>query len=176
MIYALTDTETTNLVQALGCPLSYQPHIIEVGIILINSEFKTIKKYESLVKPPISIPPYITKITGISDYHVRYSPKFKKISNKISKLFKKADFFVAHNATFDYAMYNIEAQRINANLNLPKKLICTAEQSFHFNGHRLKLDQLFEELGYGHFKKHHRAMADTKVLIKILKGIGYELD
>ena len=62
------DTETTGLPAADAAPLAKQPHIIEFAAIKLDEDtLEEVSRLEFLSKPPIDLPPIITKITGITD-------------------------------------------------------------------------------------------------------------
>lgn len=169
----LVDIETTDLVQPLGCAIEHQPHIIEVGAIQITPSFKIIKKFETLVKPPVPIPVFITRHTGISDMMVMNAPEFWQITKRLAKVFKGAQVFCSHNVMFDRTVLEVELKRAKKKKKfpMPPQNYCTAEQSFHICGHRMKLEQLFEHITGEVKPTQHRAMADCKDLLKIYKGL-----
>lgn len=172
---ALVDLETTGLQEPIACDLSFQPYIIEICIMVVNNKGKEIDFFNSLVKPPVQVPEYITSITGISDIDLNKAPSFSDIYKKINKVFSKADVFVAHNCCFDYNILNYEFLRISKkhfkNSNLPKKLFCTVEQSKHLKGFRLKLNELYFLLTKKDMKGHHRAKNDVLALYECYRRL-----
>lgn len=171
----IVDTETTNLTRCCASHIDFQPYVIEVFIYRVDHKFRKIDQFESLIKPPVTIPGFITRITGINDIRVRNAPKFKHIIKPIKKIFKGAGTFVAHNATFDIDMLNYEAIRSGVNLKFPKETFCTVEQSMHFFGYRMKNLELFTMLtGAKEIPDQHRAKADVMATLenyKILRGL-----
>ncbi len=150
-LYAIIDVETTG----------GQPHndkIIEIAVVLHDGQ-KVIDKYESLVDPERSIPPTITRLTGISNEMVANAPKFYEIAKKLIELTEEA-VFVAHNVRFDYNFVKEEYRRLG--YVFTKKQLCTVRLSRQtFPGlASYSLGNLIT-----HFKiqvsDRHRAMADT---------------
>lgn len=171
----IVDTETTNLTRCCASDIAFQPYIIEVYAYRVDYQFNKIGEFHSLVNPPVSIPNFITRITGINDIRVRNAPKFKKILKPLTKIMKGAGTFVAHNATFDRDMIDYEGKRAGVDIAFPKDLFCTVEQSMHFFGYRLKALELFTHLtGKKEIPNQHRAKADVMATFenyKILRGL-----
>ena len=171
------DTETTGLVDSLGCELEHQPHMIEICIIKTDSKAKKIiGEFTTLIKPPVEIPYHVTaKVHGIDDYMVRNSPTFEKVFPKIKKIIKGAKTMVAQNLPFDKNMIEIEAERLSIKVKLPPKLFCTIEQSMHFKGFRLSSAELYDSAKGKKIKGQHRARADVLAMIKYYRKIksGY---
>lgn len=66
------DTETTGLLNPDENELINQPHIIEMYLVRLNydkesGEFHLVDEVETFIRPPVPVPPIITKITGIDD-------------------------------------------------------------------------------------------------------------
>ena len=112
--YAVIDIETTG-----GLPR--RDKIIEVGIILYDGE-KEIDRFESLVDPGITIPPQITRLTGITNQMVEDAPKFFEVARKIVEITQGA-VFVAHNVRFDYNFIREEFARLG--YTYTRKQLCT---------------------------------------------------
>ena len=68
MKYAIIDLETTG-----GSMKTTK--ITEIAIFISDGE-RIIDEYSSLVNPEKSIPPFITRLTGINDEMVKNAPKF----------------------------------------------------------------------------------------------------
>lgn len=91
--YAIIDIETTG-------GLAKRDKITEIGVVVHDGE-KIVETFQSLVNPGRSIPPNITRITGITDDMVVDAPRFFEIAKRIVELTEGA-IFVAHNVRFDY--------------------------------------------------------------------------
>ena len=112
--YAVIDIETTG-----GLPR--RDRIIEIGIILYDGE-KELDRFESLIDPGISIPPQITRLTGIHSGMVEAAPKFFEVAKQIVELTEGA-IFVAHNVRFDYNFIREEFSRLG--YTFTRKQLCT---------------------------------------------------
>ena len=73
--YAIVDLETTG-------GMFKRDRITEVGIVIYDGE-EILETYQSFVNPERSIPPQITRLTGITDEMVAYAPKFYEIAKDI---------------------------------------------------------------------------------------------
>lgn len=112
--YAVIDIETTG-----GQPR--HDRIIEIGIILFDGE-KEIDRFSSLIDPGISIPPQITRLTGITSQMVAGAPKFYEIAKQIV-LMTEGAVFVAHNVRFDYNFIREEFYKLG--YTYTRKQLCT---------------------------------------------------
>ncbi len=139
---------------------------IEVGIVRIEN-LEIVDTFQSFFNPGISIPPFISQLTGIENEDLIDAPKFENVATEI-KEFISDSVLVGHNLQFDYAFLKSEFNQ--ANIILPNlEQICT-----------LKLSRrLFPELkskSLGNMAKHlrvrhknvHRALSDATVTAKIL--------
>jgi DNA polymerase III epsilon subunit-like protein len=160
------DTETTGLINNRRLPLDKQPHITEFfGVLVDLKTGKMTKKVSTLVKPPVHIPPEVTKITGINDATVAEAPPFADVSEMIFSALEAAPVVIAHNLSYDVDMIELEAERLKVKVKWPKK-ICTVEQTIHIKSFRLKLSLLHEHLFGVPFDGAHRAEADVMALVK----------
>lgn len=172
-LICFADTETTDLLKAKPTKLDLQPHIIEVGIVVLQHK-KIIYEYETLIKPPVVIPYHITKITGITNEMVDFKPRFKEVYKPIKKGLEMGKILVAHNLPFDYWILRNEFKRIDKKLKLPdeENLFCTIEQSMIEKGFRLTSSEIHKiATGKEKIKKIHRALPDVKAMIKYYEYI-----
>ena len=99
------DLETTGL-------SSSTEFIIEIGAMKFI-DGKPVESYESLVKPPISIPKFITGLTGISNDDVGDAPDIDKVLPEFMDYC--GDYpLVAHNSPFDMGFLRAWAAKIDA--------------------------------------------------------------
>lgn len=159
--YAVIDIETTG-----GLPR--RDKIIEVGIILYDGE-KEIDRFESLVDPGITIPPQITRLTGITNQMVEDAPKFYEVARKIVEITQGA-IFVAHNVRFDYNFIREEFARLG--YTYTRKQLCTkrlAKKSIE--GLRsYSLESLIHYFGIK-VKSRHRALDDAYAASVVLDQV-----
>lgn len=170
----LFDTETTGLVRNRTLKLDQQPEVIEFYACAANLKTgKITKELDTLIKPakPLSDTPApgdkktITQITGITNEMLKNAKLFKDHAKAIIKMLSSAPVVIAHNASFDRDMIEIEAERLGIEFKWPK-VLCTVEQTIHMKGHRLSMSALHQELFGEPFLGAHRAKADVQALLK----------
>ncbi|MRH42430.1 ATP-dependent DNA helicase DinG [Aquibacillus halophilus] len=158
--FVVVDLETTGHTPSKG------DRIIEIGIVVL-SEGKIINEYSTLINPNISIPPFITNLTGITEDDVSDAPKFSKVAEEVANIFKDA-FIVAHNVPFDLGFLNFELKSVGLD-PLHQPMIDTVELSRILlpQAPGFKLGQLSEYLELQH-DDPHRALSDAFVTAKLL--------
>ncbi len=118
MKYAIIDIEATG-----GSPK--RDKITEVAIYLCEGE-EVIDSFISLINPETEIPPFIRKLTGISNDMVSSAPIFKAVAPRIQEITEDA-VFVAHNVQFDYSYIKAEFKRLGYEFRREK--LCTVKLS-----------------------------------------------
>lgn len=162
------DTETTGLIKNRKIPLDKQPEIIEFYGCLVDLKAKT-KKGQILAELEILIRPNnkklddaITKITGLEyDRDLKDKKSFPQVASTIKNFMGLADIWIAHNASFDLEMLEIEFERIGQSIKPKDKIICTVEQTMSLKGYRLNLAALYEHLFKEKMGTAHRAKVDV---------------
>lgn len=170
----IIDTETTGLLGARANRLEFQPYIIEIYVLRLNHKLKKVGELDTLIKPPVPIPDFITRLTGISDIMVMKSPSFKKVAKKILNICKGAKTFVAHNASFDYEMICNEFKRIDDKRfqEIDFDFFCTVEEAYAMSGYRYRNLELYTELTWKNFiTNQHRAKADVLATLENYKEL-----
>lgn len=171
------DTETTGLTRNRKVALDKQPEVIEYcGILFDLDSGKIERESEMLIKPSITkkLPDEIVKITGITDNLLANAEPFTFHAKQIKDELEKADLVIAHNVTFDREMIDIEMERLGKAIQWPETL-CTVEASKSLTGRFMKLSSLYTHLFGEAFSGAHRALVDTKALVRIalkLKEMG----
>ncbi len=167
------DTETTGLLKPESADISKQPYITEFYGVKINEEFQIQEELESFIRPPISIPEEVIKISGITDEMVKEAPIFPMFYAKLAKFFTGVDILVAHNLPFDLGMLTAELRRLNKvnKFPWPRHQICTVEKSMHLRGHRLSLAKLHQHLLNKGFADAHRAKQDVFALVRCFHAL-----
>ncbi|NBB88818.1 MAG: GIY-YIG nuclease family protein, partial [Bacteroidetes bacterium] len=118
MKFAVVDLETTG-------SLPSRDRIIEIGIVRIHNG-QIVDKFQSLVNPERSIPPFIARMTGISNEDVKKAPRFYEIAKEIV-LKLRGHIFVAHNVNFDYNFLKYEFKQLG--YNYTSRRLCTVQLS-----------------------------------------------
>lgn len=171
------DTETTGLPKPKRVPLSHQPKIIEVGLVVyecnstLTSTMK-LKTYSQIIDPKETISAEITKITGLTNADLVGKPTFAEILPKLSEMFEGVNILVAHNANFDVTMLANELNRLGADVNKafpwPPQIVCSVQEYQHKFGFRPNLQKLYELIMEKPLEQTHRALDDANALAEIL--------
>ena len=164
MLSLIFDCETTGLIDSHLLKLDRQSSIIEFYACLADLRDGTVtRELDLLIKPPGEISEKITKITGISTAMVADAPAFRSVAAGVREVIESAPVVIAHNASFDIEMVNLEFERLGEKIRWPR-VICSVEASIHIKGFRLSLGALHEELFAEKFTGAHRAKADVAAL------------
>jgi DNA polymerase III epsilon subunit family exonuclease len=118
--FVVVDVETTGA----KTPPS---RIMEVGAYRV-SRGGIVAEFHSLVNPQLPIPPFIARLTGISDQMVRDAPLFADIAHTWLD-FLGESVLVAHNAQFDVRFLNHEIARIFPGRRMINSHLCTVKLS-----------------------------------------------
>lgn len=160
-MYAIVDIETTGGV-------ARRNKVIEIAIAIHDGE-KVVDSFETLINPETSIPPGITRLTGITQEMVLNAPKFYEIAKIIVEKTDKK-IFVAHNVRFDYSFIKEEFRRLG--FAYTRRQLCTVRLTRKaFPGlPSYSLSNLIK-----HFKlpcsSRHRAMGDVEATIVLFEKI-----
>jgi len=140
--------------------------ITEIGAVRIE-DGKEVGRFDTLVNPGRTIPPYVAKLTGITDEMVADAPPIEELIGDFVTFAEDA-ILVAHNAAFDAALLDQVTRRILGRpLGLPS--LCTLKLTRCLMPELTKasLDALSE-----HFQltsdARHRAMADAELTASVL--------
>ncbi|MDZ4751040.1 MAG: exonuclease domain-containing protein [Flavobacteriales bacterium] len=165
MIYAVTDIETTGG-HASG------NGITEIAVILSDGK-KIIDTFQSLIKPSVSIPPYISALTGITNEMVRRAPEFDDIADELFD-FLNQGVFVAHNVNFDYSF--IKESFSSSGIDWKPQRMCTVRLSKKaFPGMKsYGLENLCRQMEIRNLAAH-RAHGDASATVELLHRCLEEL-
>ncbi len=158
-MYCIIDIETTG-------GSSSRDRITEIAIYKHDGS-KVVDEFITLVNPEISIPYYITQMTGISNEMVAKAPRFFEIARRIVEL-TEGSIFVAHNVQFDYGFIEAEFKRFGYKFS--RKKLCTVKMSRKIiPGYKsYSLGNICSELGIS-IDSRHRAADDAKATIKLFE-------
>lgn len=159
--YAIIDIETTG-----GLPK--RDKIIEIAIVLHDGKNK-IDQYDTLIYPERSIPPEITRITGITNSMVQDAPKFYEVAKKIVEMTEGA-IFVAHNVRFDYTFIKEAFKELG--YTYTRRQLCTVKLTrATFPGLKsYSLGNLIRHFDID-VNHRHRALDDTLATVYVLEQI-----
>lgn len=84
--------------------------ITEIGAVRLEG-FREVRRFNTLVNPMRPIPPFITRITGITQKMVADAPRIEEVLPELLA-FLEGTVIVAHNAPFDVGFLNYELSRL----------------------------------------------------------------
>lgn len=162
----IADCETSGLIPNRTMKLELQPSIIEFVALTVDLETGAVEnELDLLIKPPKPIDNDITRITSITNAMLEGQPTFQEAAPQIKERIESAQLVIAHNASFDVEMVEIEMERCGLKVNWPR-VLCTVEQTVGIKGFRLTLSALHGELFGTTFSGAHRARADVEALAR----------
>ena len=156
--YVVVDVETTG-----GRGDNHR--VTEIGAVKVCNG-QIIDRFQTLLNPQRSIPPSITRLTGISPAMVADAPYFMDVADDFES-FMQGSIFVAHNVEFDYGFVAHEFRRIGRSFRYPKLCTCASMRKL-YPGHRsYSLASLCRRYDIP-LKQHHRAMCDAEAAAELL--------
>lgn len=161
----ILDLETTG-----NTPL--YDRITEIALIRFENGIET-DRWETLVNPGTSIPPFISRLTGITNDLVRDAPTFEEVAPTLYSYLEGA-VLAAHNVRFDHGFLKSEFRRLGAMLR--QKVVCTVKLSRRlYPEHRSHgLDAIMRRHGLT-TSARHRAMGDVELVVAYLELAKHEL-
>jgi len=158
-VYAVIDIETT------GGNASRE-RITEIAVFVHDGN-RIVREFQSLINPECNVPPFITRLTGITNEMLRDAPKFFEIAKSIVEITEGCTF-VAHNASFDYSFVKQEFKNLGYNYKRP--IICTVKMSRKLlpGFKSYSLGNLCNSLGIN-ITSRHRAAGDALATVKLLE-------
>lgn len=139
--------------------------ITEIAIYIHDGR-RVVDEFTTLINPEVSIPPFITNLTGINNQMVANAPKFYEVAKKIV-LLTEGKLFVAHNAQFDYGFIQAEFKRLG--YDYQRNTLCTVKMSRKIipGLKSYSLGNLCQSVGIP-INNRHRAAGDALATIKLL--------
>jgi DNA polymerase-3 subunit epsilon len=168
--YLVVDVETT------GRTAEGPDRVTEFAAVTVR-EGALAESFASLVRPGRPIPPFIVRLTGITDAMVATAPPFAALATEVSARMT-GRVFVAHNASFDWSFVRAELLRTTgAAPDVP--VLCTVRMARRLLSHlpRRNLDAVSSYYGVS-IAARHRALGDAEataqVLLRMLEDLGRE--
>ncbi len=163
--YVLLDLETTGATPT-------RDRITEIGLIRYENGVE-VGRWNTLINPEVSIPPFIQRLTGINQAMVSHAPTFVQVCETVLQWLDQA-VLCAHNVRFDYGFLKNEFKRIG--VSFQKKLLCTVKLSrkLYPQHHSHSLNAIIERF---HLvcSQRHRAMGDTEMMAAFIDAAICEL-
>ncbi len=161
--FVVVDVETTGM-------SAIDDRITEIAMMKVR-EGTLVDEFSTLVNPLLTIPAYITSMTGIDNVMVQNAPAAREVVPFIAEFLGDA-VFVAHNAAFDWGFVSQTARR-ERGIELTNQRLCTVKLSGRILPHlpSKSLGPVAEHLNIT-IPERHRASGDAYatalVLVKYL--------
>ena len=159
MAFVAIDFETADFGRDSACA---------IALVRVEGNEIVAKTY-SLIRPPRAQFQF-TYIHGITWEHVRQAPTFGELWPEMSAFLSGADFFVAHNATFDKGVLEVCCEKAGL-APPPLPFRCTvklARQIWRLPSNKLNL--VCQHLNIP--LNHHNALSDAEACAKIVLEAG----
>ena len=158
-MYAIVDIETTGGNATTGS-------ITEIAIVITDG-VTVLHRYETLVNPKQSIPPFIQNLTGITDDMVADAPVFSEVAEHVFELLCDK-VFVAHNVNFDYSFVAHQLSQHGYKLQLGKLCTVRLSRKIFTELPSYSLGNLCRSLGIK-ISNRHRASGDAFATADLFK-------
>lgn len=163
--FIVTDVETT------GSHTS-KNRMTEIACVTLRGG-EIVSQYSSLMNPHQAIPPYVAKMTGISQAMVSVAPEEYDILDTVKSLFpKKNGVFAAHNVAFDYGFVSAFFNRGFVHFDYPQ--LCTLKLARKLLPRDIKKNVGDLSAYFGiRMKNRHRALIDARATAQFLTELLY---
>ncbi len=164
---AVIDFETTGMSPTLG------DRATEVAIVLLEHG-RVVDRFQSLMNAGVTIPAFITQLTGISNAMVAGAPRAEQVMAEAARFVGNAPM-VAHNASFDRRYW--QAELALADLPSPQMFACTVllSRRLYPEAASHKLGALVQRLRLPQTGVAHRAMVDAEMAAALLMRMQQDL-
>lgn len=158
-VFAVVDTETTGL--------SKTARIVELGVVVLNSQFEEVSRWGTLVNPGCRIPN--SKVHGITADMVRDAPTFRQVCGE---LFGVLDgrILLAHNANFDAGMLVNECNRLAGDEEFFFPFVDTISLAKQLTKGPYRLEALAKKCGV-HNPNAHAAVDDAATTAAVMRQL-----
>ena len=156
--YVVVDVETTG-----GSGDSHR--VTEIGAVKLR-DGRIVDRFSTLLNPQRTIPPGITRLTGITPAMVEDAPYFADVADEF-EAFMQGAIFVAHNVEFDYGFIAREFGRLGRKFRYPRLCTCASMRKLYPGRRSYSLAALAEAYDIP-LRNHHRALCDAEAAAQLL--------
>lgn len=156
--YVVVDVETTG-----GKGDNHR--VTEIGAVKVRNG-EVVDRFQTLLNPQRTIPPGISKLTGITPAMVRDAPYFADIADRFEAFMHDA-IFVAHNVDFDYGFISREFARLGRPFRHAKLCTCASMRKLYPGLRSYSLAALTRHFDIA-LEQHHRALCDAEAAAELL--------
>jgi DNA polymerase-3 subunit epsilon len=156
--YVVVDVETTG-----GKGDNHR--VTEIGAVKVRNGTIT-DRFQTLLNPQRTIPPGISRLTGITPAMVEDAPYFADIADQFEAFMGDA-IFVAHNVEFDYGFISREFARLGRPFRHAKLCTCASMRRLCPGLGSYSLAALTRHFDIP-LAQHHRALCDAEAAAQLL--------
>lgn len=187
MRVVVLDTETTGWVRNLPLDDPRQPHLVQLGVIVADTERReVVSSIDIMVRPEgWEIPDRVVKVHGISEAKANVHGISERLATELLVDLWGGSRMIAHNANFDHRILSIAMARYQPKVIQDRwagtERLCTMEESVRYVKKKKKEGRTKYQnpsLGeaYKHFtgramKSAHSAYPDADACMHVLWGI-----
>jgi DNA polymerase III subunit epsilon len=160
-VYAIIDIETTG-------GNAGRERITEIAIY-IHDGTRVVDEYSTLINPERRMPPFVARLTGITDEMLATAPKFHEVARRIVEITEGCTF-VAHNAPFDYSF--VHQEFLNLGYKYKRPVLCTVKMTRKLipGLKSYSLGNLCASLGI-QITSRHRAAGDALATVSLFEHL-----
>ncbi len=164
---AVIDFETTGMTPTQGARGT------EIAAVLLRSG-EVVGQYQSLMRSDVTVPPFIERLTGISNAMLRQAPPAEGVMREVSE-FTRGCALVAHNASFDRGFWLAEQARAGCAPDPAHRFACTVLLSRRLlpDAPNHRLGTLASWLAIDKQGRAHRALADALTTVHLLRHLQH---
>jgi DNA polymerase-3 subunit epsilon len=164
---AVVDFETTGMGPTQGARAT------EIGVVLLEGGDE-VARFASLMRSDVPVPPFIERLTGISNAMLAKAPPAEDVMAEVAALTQGCPM-VAHNASFDRGFWVAELARIGVDASATP-FTCTVKlaRRLYPQAPNCKLGTLAAFHGLRFEGRAHRALADALVTTALWQRIGHD--
>lgn len=154
--FSVVDVESTGQ--------STESHLIEIAVIRIERR-RIVDSYQTLIRPPVGVPPFISAMTGLTHESLAEAPRFEEVADEVCQRLENS-FLVAHNAEFDYGCLKTEFVRLGRHFYMERFCTVKLARKLFPGNRRYNLDAVCRRMEI-HTENRHRAMGDAHAAAQI---------
>ncbi len=165
---AVIDFETTGMTGAGG-------RATEIAAVLVR-DGAIVGQYQSLMYTGVPMPPFIERLTGISNAMLEQAPRAEEVMKEVAA-FTSACPLVAHNASFDRSFWTSELALAGVEPDPAHEFACTVllARRLYPEAPNCKLGTLARFFDLPDAGRAHRALADATVTAHLLMRMQRDL-
>ncbi|QPF71538.1 3'-5' exonuclease [Roseateles sp. DAIF2] len=167
---AVIDFETTGLGPTAG------GRATEIAAVLVR-DGAIVDRYQSLMHSGAWVPPFIERLTGISNAMLAEAPPAERVMREVAE-FTRGCPLVAHNASFDRGFWMHELERAGCAPDPAHEFACTVllARRLYPDAPDCKLGTLARHHNLPDNGRAHRALADALTTAQLLLRMQADLE